>query len=146
MRHVVFAILSACVLFSLGVVTSPAKAGEYNDDGYYRHRHSSNVWYSSNCCYRKVVRHERSVRYERVYNERSYERHGYYERPYRRSYTYDTPRRYEDYSYVPRRHVSYDYSGYASYAGYSSYDNLCRRHRMSDGRGGWVWAVRAGCR
>lgn len=136
MRRIVFAVLSACVLVSLGVLASPAKAGDYDEDGYRRHRHSSNVSYSSSCCYRKVVRHERSVRYVRVDEERSYERHGYYDRPYRSSY-YDTPRRYADDSYTPRRY----------YAGYASYADSCdrRKVRVADGRGGWVWGVRADC-
>ncbi len=142
MRRIVFAVLSACVLVSLGLLTSPAKAGDYNEDGYYRHRHSDNVWYSSNCCYRKVVRHERSVRYERVDEERSYERHGYYDRSYRQSYYSDTPRRYRDDSYAPRH---YGYSGYSGYSGYASYANSCDRRRIADGRGGWVWGVRADC-
>jgi hypothetical protein len=146
MRRVVSAMLSACVLVSLSILTGPVKAGDYYDDGSYRQRNSNNTWYSSDCCYQKIVRHERSVHYQRLDDERSYDRQSYYDRPYSRSYTYDKPRQYEDYSYAPRRHVSYNYSGYSSYAGYSSYDDICRRHRLADGLGGWVWAVRAGCR
>jgi hypothetical protein len=113
----------------------------YSDDGYYRPRHR-NVWYSSNCCYRKLVRHERSVRYVREdygyrssyydggYSRRSY-RSGYYERPsYRQRY-------YSDYYQRPYR--SYRYSN----AGYLSYDNCYGgRVRVADGRGGWVWGRR----
>lgn len=139
MRRIAFALLYSCLLVSLGILTSPAKAGDYNDDGYYRHRHSSNVWYSSNCCYKKIVRHERSVRYVPVDEDRSYERHGYYERPYRQSYSYAAPRRYVDDSYGPRR--------YDSYSGYSSYADSCytRRVQVEDGHGGWVWGVRRVC-
>ena len=143
MRRSVFAMLSACVLVSLAILTSPAKAGDYYEDGYSRHRHSGNVWYSSDCCYKKVIRHERSVRYVPVDEERRYERHGYYDRPYRSSSYYDTPRRYVDDSYVPRRYDSY--SSYSS--GYSSYADSCytRRAQVEDGRGGWVWGVRRVC-
>jgi hypothetical protein len=151
MRRVVFAVLSACVLVALGVLASPAKAGDDYEDGYHRHRHSGNVSYSSSCCYRKVVRHERSVRYVREdYEDRPYHRNGYYDRRsyrssyydrphYRSRYDYDRPR-YVDDGYVSRRYVS-DYSGYSSYA-----DN-CHRHRVpvADGRGGWVWGVRSSC-
>jgi hypothetical protein len=59
------------VLVSLGVLASPAKAGDYYEDDYYRHHHADSAWYSSDCCYRKVVRHERSVRYVREEEERT---------------------------------------------------------------------------
>lgn len=139
MRRIAFAVLCSCVLVSISFVTSPAKAGDYNEDGYYRHRHSGNVWYSSSCCYKKIVRHERSVRYVPVDEERRYERHGYYDRPYRSSSYYDAPRRYVDDSYAPRR--------YDSYSGYSSYADSCytRRVQVEDGRGGWVWGVKRVC-
>ena len=91
MRRIVFAVLSACVLVALGVLASPAKAGDYYEGGYQRHRHADNVWYSSKCCYRKVVRHERSVRYVREDYDRPYHRNGYYDRPRYRSSYYDRP-------------------------------------------------------
>jgi hypothetical protein len=171
MRRTVFAYLCSCVLVSLALLAIPAtqaKAGDYYyggsgyygdgyyrgssyddgyyrrrhyDDGYYRPRHRS-VWYSSNCCYRKVVRHERSVRYVPTdygyrssdyndgYYRRSY-RSGYYERPYYRH------RYYSDYYERPYR--SYRYYN----AGYSSYDSCYGgRVRVADGRGGWVWGRR----
>ena len=151
--RIAIAALCSCVLVSLGVLANPAKAGDYYGDGY-RHRHSDNVWYSSDCCYKKIVRHERSVRYSRIQDERRYERHGYYDRPYRPSYTYDSPRRY-DYSYTPRRSVYDGYNGYNGYNGYSGYAGIaysshadsCYRRRVpiEDGRGGWVWGVKANC-
>jgi hypothetical protein len=161
MRRIVFAVLSACVLVALAVLASPAKAGDDYEDGYHRHRHSGNVSYSSSCCYRKVVRHERSVRYVREdIEDRPYHRNGYYDRssyrssyyerpsyrssysdrPYYRSRYYDDRSRYADDGYVSRRYVS-DYSGDSSYA-----DNCYRRRvRVEDGRGGWVWGVRSSC-
>lgn len=143
MRRIAFAALCSCVLVSISFVTSPAKAGDYNENGYYRQRHSGNVWYSSNCCYKKIIRHERSVRYVPVDEERRNERHGYYDRPYRSSSYYDTPRRYVDDSYTTRRH-----DGYSRYSGsYSSYADSCytRRVQVEDGRGGWVWGVKRVC-
>jgi hypothetical protein len=143
-------------------MASAAKAGDYYEDGYYGRRHADNVWYSSNCCYRKTVRHERSVRYVRNdyddYERRGdYDRPSYYGRSYRSSYYYDTPRRYDDYSYrsrryddysysyTPRRYASYDYSAYSTYGGYSRYGDECRRHLMPDVFGGVTWGRRAGC-
>jgi hypothetical protein len=172
MRRVAAAVVFVCVLVSSGLTASAVRAGDYYEDGYYGRRHADNVWYTSNCCYRKVVRHERSVRYVRTYDEdRSYERRGYYERPYyerpyrsssyynrpyRSSSYYGSPRRYDDYSYTrrryddysysyaPRRYVSDSYYGYSSYAGYSNYDK-CRLRPMSNWPDGYVWSVRAVC-
>lgn len=145
MRRIAFAVLCSCVLLSLGILSSPAKAGDYYGGGHYGHRHYGNVWYSSSCCYKKIVRHERSVRYVRIDEEGSYHRHGYYDQPYRSSY-YGEPRRYEDYSYAPRRHYYGGYhSGYSS--GYASYAESCyrRKVRVADDRGGWVWGVKTNC-
>lgn len=142
MRRIAFAVLCSCVLVSISFV-APAKAGDYREDSYYRNRHSGNVWYSSDCCYKKIVRHERSVRYVPVDEERRYERHGYYDRPYRSSSYYDTTRSYSEGSYAPRRYdSSYGYSN-----NYSSYADSChtRQVRVEDGRGGWVWGVKRVC-
>lgn len=145
MRRFVFAVLCSCVLVSLGFLVNAAKAGEYYGGGYYGHRHATSVWYSSSCCYRKIVRHERSVRYVRTddgyrqgYYGRPYYRDGYYDRPYRSGSYYVAPRRYVDYG------ARYTTTGYSD--GYDSY-NSCSAHRIRvpDGRGGWVWGVRAGC-
>jgi len=198
MRRIAFALLTAFVFVSFGFVTSPARAGDYgyygdgysgdayytgyrhhrtydhyysrrySDDGYYRrHRHRS-VWYTSSCCYRKVVRHTRSVRYVRTYDD-----YGYYRRPYRhvyysdyytrpyRYYSYRRPYYHHTYSgyygwrhhYRPYRHYytsAYLYRPYRHYyAGYNTVGYLgygeCRRIPLADGRGGWVWSRRAGC-
>jgi hypothetical protein len=170
MRRTVFAYLGSCVLVCLGLIAipaAPAKAGDYYTsgsgyygDGYYgdrsyRPRHR-NVWYSSSCCYRKIVRHERTVRYvptdsgyrSSYYDDGYYRRHyrssyyndGYYHHSYRSGY-YDRPyyrhRYYSDYYARPYR--SYRYYN----AGYSSYDSCYRgRVQVRDGRGGWVWGRR----
>ena len=76
----------------------------YYRGGYYGHRYYSggyyhrnrHVWYTSHCCYRKVVRHSRSVHYEPVYRGYSY-----YRRPYYRSYYYGRPYSYR-YGYYGR--------------------------------------------
>ena len=140
MRRVVSALLGACVLVSLGLVTGSAKAGDYYDDGYYRSRHS-NSWTSSDCCYKKIVRHERNVHYRRLENESYYDRPRYDDRSYRQSY-YDRP--YRSYTYeTPRRYVD-SYSGYSSY---SSYADSCYKRSVpiADNRGGWVWGTKSNC-
>jgi hypothetical protein len=165
MRRVMSALLSACVLVSLSILTGPAKAGDYYDDGYSRPRHSYNTWSNSDCCYKKVVRvHYRRLEnegyYDRSYRQSNYDRpsyrqsyydrpsyrqsyydrpsyrQSYYDRPYRSSYTYDSPRRYGYDSYV-----SSGYSGYSSYA-----DNCYKRSvPIGDDRGGWVWGTKSRC-
>src|ERR1051325_3160853 len=48
----------------------------YYDDGYsYRPRHHGHSWYSSSCCYRRVVRH--TAWYERTYRDYSSYDDGY---------------------------------------------------------------------
>jgi len=138
MRQFAFAVLCSCLLLSLGLFSAPAQAGDYYGGGYYGHR--GNVWYSSSCCYRKVVRHERSVRYVRTYDEGSYYRSGY-DRPYRHGY-YDRPYRSRYYYGESRR-----YYGGGYYTGDAGYGDGCYRRsvRVADGRGGWVWGTRSSC-
>ena len=137
MRRVAFAVTATCVFAFITALAGAAQAGEYyrSDDGYrvQPYHRSVNVWYSSSCCYRKVVRHERIVRYVPV------ERHRYVERPYRYGY-YDEPRPYRRYApaYRSSHWVESVYSGNA---------DICyaRRVRVLDGRGGWIWGVRTVC-
>jgi len=144
-----------CVVVPLGITAGPANAGEYYEDGYYRH--ADNEWDTSHCCYRKIVRHERSVHYARVedeapyyrhsyyerpYYERSYSERSYYERPYRSSYYYERPRYYREYSYGPSYNYGYRYSLTSVY---SRHAENCGRILLADGEGGWVWSRRAGC-
>ena len=147
----------------------PVKAGDYYDEGYQSSRYDSatggysnggfsgrTVRYSRDCCFEKVVRHEKSVRYVRTYGgvdrsssyDRPYYRYGNsggndggyssgynggdYRRPYYRS-SYDAPR-----SYAPSYTSGYGDIGYGSNCG-------GRRVRVFDGRGGWVWSVQSGC-
>ena len=88
-----FAVLCSCVLLVFCFAVSPASAGEYYN-GYYP-RYRGNVWYSSDCCYKKIVRHVREVRYVRTWPVRRYgccgpdygPRYGYGPyRPYREGY------------------------------------------------------------
>ena len=173
MVRIAFALALSIFLLPLGAMNTPAKAGDYygNGDGYYR-RHSGDVWYSSNCCYRKVVRH--SAHYERTYGDDYYGRRSYYSEPSYRSTYYDRPYRssYSD-SYYSRPYRSSYYSdgyrssyygnGYRSsyygrpyysssrysdsgYDSYASYAGSCysypRKIRVDDDRGGWVWGKR----
>ncbi len=144
--------------------------GRRYDDGYYRrHRHYSSrnrsVWYTSNCCYRQVVRHSRSVRYERTYRDYSYYRrpyrHAYYSDYYTRPYRYYSDRRpyyrsaysgYYGWRYRARPYHDYGsaylYRPYGDYAGYNTVGwgyGRCGLKPLADGRGGWVWSRRAGC-
>lgn len=152
------AVLCTCVLLALGAFAGPAQAGgyRYSDDGYYPRRHHGDVWYSSKCCYKKIIRHVRQVRYVRV---DPYRRHGYRSayRPWREGYYgrpsgyYGRPASYtEVYVNGPRRR----YVGGAMYDAYDAYNAadvdvaptcIRRRAPMPDGRGGWVWGFKQVC-
>lgn len=150
MHRLLLAILGFLVFGFASLLSSRnVAAGEYYDGGYVTR---GAVSYSSNCCYRKVVRTVRTVRYVRV--DDGY-RHGYYAPRYRSSY-YDTPYRHSYYGEPYRsaqyygRPYRYDGGGYYGgyYGGYGvsrvgyGYGESCtvRRVRVSDGYGGWVWA------
>jgi hypothetical protein len=163
------AFLSSCLLLAIGSLANPAKAGDYYyGEGYYPHsyygdyyrphRHSNaRVWYSSSCCYRKVVRHVRTVHYERVddgygwrggYYEHPY-RYGYYEHPYHHVYYGHPYYRYRYYGYHRYGH-DYYHPPYRSY--YYSYDSVghsrhaeCRLKPLPDGHGGFLPSRKAGC-
>lgn len=153
MRNIRIAVMAACVPIVIGVLAGPANAGDYYDSGYRRDWRSPGVSYSTDCCYRKIVRHWRSVRYERVYEP---PRRHYYPRRYGEEYWPDRPYRYSGDDYAPRRSVSETYyeprrsvgeSYYRPrrYADYRSYGDDCQLRRLWDGQGGWVWAIRRGC-
>lgn len=113
MRRVAFAVLCSFLFASVVIFASPATAGGYYGGGYYGdgyygggyygggyhgggyYGHYPHVWYSSRCCYRKIIRHERIVHFERLY--RPYY-HGYYGEPH---VGYYAPHRYVDYGYGP---------------------------------------------
>lgn len=148
MRRIALAVLGFCVLGLTSLfVQGTASAGEYYRG--YAGYSGGNVWYSSSCCYRKVVKHVRKVRYVRVddgyrdgyyaprhrssyYDDGSY-RSAVYSEPYRRPYDYGRPYRY----YGGTNGYRVSYGGY-----YGGYADRCtvRRVRVSDGYGGWVWA------
>lgn len=159
MRNIRIAIMAACVPIVIGVLAGPVNAGDYYDSGYRREWRSASVSHSTDCCYRKIIRHWRTVRYERVY-EPSRRRHRHYGdsySPYRHSEDYYGPRRYVSESYsaprqyagetytAPRRNVSQSYYEPPRYAENRSYGDDCRLRRLWDGQGGWVWSVRRGC-
>jgi hypothetical protein len=177
MRRLASAFLSACLLLGLAVFARPAQAGDYYygdgyshhyyhpyyDGGYYHPRRHARVWYTSSCCYRKVVRHVRTVHYERVDEGYPYYRHddyryGYYGHPYHHAY-YEHPYRHVYYGHPYYRHRYYDYrrydndyryrpyrSYYDAYdsAGYSRYAE-CRLKPLPDGHGGFLPSRKAGC-
>lgn len=112
MRTALAALLTSVAL-AFGAFVGSAQAGEYYG-GYYSNR-AANVRYSSDCCYRKVVRVVRTVRYVRVAPVRRYGyeccgprpwREGYYGRPASYTEVYVPPRpRYVDYRPRPVRYI-----------------------------------------
>ena len=149
----------AALLFAAAFVHSTAQAGDYYRDGYgYR---AANVSYSSNCCYRKVVRYVRKVSYVRVdggYRDGYYaprHRNSYYDgppyrtvefrEPYYRPAVYSEPYRRPYYDGRPYRYDGSYHDGYRPYR--VSYGESCRvrRVRVADGYGGWVWATSRVC-
>ena len=145
MRRVSSAALSFCAVVFSALLAGPSYAGDYYryDDGYsYRtHHHNAGVWYSSSCCYRRVVRHEATVRYVPI------ERYGYYDDPYRRS-SYHQQYRYGYYA-RPYRYSSYPTYRSETVSGWrdASYGQGCywRRVRVDDGGGDWGWVSRRVC-
>lgn len=170
MRQIAVAILGICVIASLALFSGTAKAGDYYNGGYsgysgyynggYRYSgyrsgysgyRSGTVSYSSSCCYRKVVRHVRSVRYVRT--DDGY-RNGYYGQPYRNTGYYGRPYRYSNGGYYNGGYGGGYYNngyngGYGVYrAGYNGgYASNCttRRVRIGDGYGGWYWTTTRSC-
>ena len=130
MRYVLLCVLSGCVLASFAFFGGPAQAGGYS--GY----HQTRVWYTSGCCYRKVVRRVTTVRttsrvrYVRIDRHDVPYRYGYYTRPY------DAVRfvAYDDYW----RGLSYRYANFVPAPD-------CRLVRIANLDGTWDWARRAGC-
>ena len=116
MSRAILAVLGLGALV-LGAFSIPATAGEYYGGGYNGYRSGGNVWYSSSCCYRKVVRHERRVRYVRTYGDGYNGDRVVYSSGYRGGYVNS----YND--------------GYGG--GERCY---ARRVRVGDGYGGWVWS------
>jgi hypothetical protein len=121
MRRIIFALLCSFMLACLSSLVGPANAGEYG---------ARYVWYSSSCCYQKVVRHEREVRYVPLgYAPFSYD---------------DGPPVYVRPSgrYRLVRFSEFNYSGVGVYGDEGCY---WRRAPLPDWRGGWVWGVTTTC-
>ncbi len=119
-----------CLLASLAFLSDPASAGNYPE-------RAGRVWYTSSCCYLKIVRDGATVRYVRV--KRSYRTTQVcYDWRYRAYYPWPY--------YGPPHSTYYPYrSGVSSrYANYLPPPD-CRLVRLTDGAGGWIWARRAGC-
>ncbi len=161
-----FAVLCSCVLMALGVAVSQAQPRDRYDDG--DSRPGSNVSYSSDCCYKKIVRTVREVRYVRIPMPGRYGwgpdrrwREGYV-RPRRPAYVRRPASYTEVYVGPARRFEGYPpgyfdrprYDRYDRYDGYDAYNSadvaaapVCtsRRIRVLDGRGGWVWGIKRVC-
>jgi len=112
------AVLCLC-LSSLGLAGGPARAGGYG---------GSSVWYSSSCCYRKIVRHQRDVFYlpAGAYG---------YDDAYRRAYAYAAP-------YRRVRFTEFDY--YSRYGNYGRAGCFWQEEPMRVWPG-WVWGVSTTC-
>jgi hypothetical protein len=175
----IFAILCTGVLLVFGLSMTPAAAGGYYSNGYYGDGYYGNgyygngyyggrssVWYSSNCCYRKIVRHVRTVNFVQTEPYRRYGyydggyRYGYYGRPYGVGYYgrpyhsgyYGGGYRYGGGYYVGRGYGGYSGAryddGYDAYnAAYSAKKKHCttQRVRVPDGHGGRVWGASKIC-
>jgi len=164
-------VFCTCVLFALGLFLAPAEAGGYRDGGGYgpRHRphHARNAWYSSDCCYRRIVRHLTEVRYVRIAPPHRHVHRPHYRpwrevyyappRPPREVYSRPRPASYVDvYVGPPRRFEGYPPGYFNRYDdGYDAYNavdvpvkRVCvqRRTPVIDGKGGWVWGFKRVCR
>ena len=127
MPRIAYVILCSCLIAVVGLLAQPAKAGDREDGSYdihvsYRPHYSNRAWFTSTCCYLKIVRHahgRRQVRYMRVRDtEHSAAR---YER--------DRPRRHveEDAIVHRRKHC------------------IRKRVRVLGANGKAVWALTAHC-
>jgi hypothetical protein len=149
-------VLSAFVLSGLlslinAVAPSAAAAGDYYSSGYRSYERP----YSSNCCYRRVVRYERvdSNDYKRPHYRRHYSTYyGPSDYESSRSVTtnyYDPPDRYRSYpsrSYYSSYDDSYNSRSYTDQSR-RRYADGCylRRYKVYDDGGGWVWGSRTVC-
>lgn len=151
MPRIAYVILCSCLIAFAGLVAGPADAGGRRD-GYYvdvtvppprPHR----IWYSTSCCYRKIVRHVGGVRQVRYVKIRPPREEHVWARPARvkkarvkrhRRYRVDGDVRLRVSYDRPRRHVDDDYADRA---------DRChrRRVRVLGADGGSVWALTARC-
>lgn len=137
MRAIACAALCSC-LFTLALPAAPAQAGGYGygvhgwHGGYggYGARH---VWYSSSCCYRKVVRHQRDVVYFRAGTDIP-------------DYVvvYPQPPVYAQYAAPYRRVRSSEFDYYSRWGDYGRVGCYWNETPIHDWVG-WVWGVRTRC-
>ncbi len=135
MRRVLLGLVSSlCVLASFAFFGSPAKAGENLGD-------PGPVWYSSDCCYVRVVRHITAV--GATCRRAEHHRDGLHVLG---------PTAIIEATTTASCAMRMGYDGWRVYRGYRSYRyaNLlpppdCRLVRLADLDGTWVWARRAGC-
>ena len=131
MRAFVYAAFCAGA-FALSLSAGPAQAGGYGYYGGYGGYGGSDVWYSSSCCYQKLVRHRRDVFYVRA---------GAYIPGY-----YAYPRRYGYGHFVaPYRRVRLSEFDY--YSRYGNYGRAgCFWSEMPiQVWPGWIWGRRTTC-
>lgn len=138
MLRIAYVILCSCLVVVAGLGATPA--GAHEDDGYYsdvvNRPHRRPVWYSSTCCYLKIVRHvgdRRQVRYVRVRGNRY--------RPNDRA----PPRKPVTYRHRPRPTTKYDVYVVRRDRGVRRDRCHRRRVRVLSADGGSVWALTARC-
>jgi hypothetical protein len=133
MRGIALAALCSC-LFALGMSAGPAQAGDYGygASGYGAYG-PGQVWYSSSCCYRRVVRHQRDVFYQRA---GTYIPDAVLVYPRPRVYAYMVPHRRVRFS-------EFDY--YSRYGDYGRVGCYWKEVPVPDLRGGWVWGRKTTC-
>jgi hypothetical protein len=120
--RIAFALICSFVFTSLFSFASPAKAGEYG--GRY-------VWTSGSCCYQKVVRHQRAVRYLPADACRPYG-------------VYCTRPRVD--AYRPERVVRFsEFDFYTTVADYAEARCHWQEMPLRAGRSLWVWGVKTDC-
>jgi len=122
--RIAFVLICSFVFTSLCSFVSPANAGEYG--GRY-------VWTSGSCCYQKVVRHQRAVRYLSA---------GAY-RPYGVYYTRPRVHAYRPERYRVVRFSEFDF--YATVADYTEARCHWQEVPLRAGRSFWVWGVKTDC-
>jgi hypothetical protein len=139
-RNIVATVLCVGAALAGTVLFGGAQAGDYYygaTSGYGRHsggyRHHR-VWYPTDCCFRKVTRHETRSHFSRI--DEGYGAPYYSSRRYAPRYSDYAPR-YSYYHDAPRYRARH----YARYAD----DCFTRRKRVYDDWGGWRWTAQRVC-
>jgi hypothetical protein len=122
MRRTALMTFCSAMLVSSGLLSAPATAGDYYGGGYY----GGGGYYRGGGYYGGDY-----------YSGGG----GYGGSYYRRELRYESVERYDN-GYAGTAYGGYGYRAYPSYYGASA---GCQLVPLADGRGGWVWSVRAGC-